>query len=323
MRYSCKNALLLLSFNRLDTLKQTLPIIAKAAPPRIYLASDGPRLNKFDDKGISEKQKVDSIRAYLLKNISWDCVVKTRFLKENLGCKIAVSSAISWFFENEKQGIVLEDDCLPTISFFRFCDELLERYKLNEQIKMISGFSALDFAPHKNIDLLSPKAALESSYFFSKYNHIWGWASWARAWKEYDLECSDIKTRFNKLDFSSKREKEAWRKIFSAYSKGQIDTWDYPFTYSIWAKRGLCVYPKENMIKNIGFNRADAAHTTGDSKFAKMPSYELHFPLIHPREIAQHKALDKLNFLITFAKKPLINRAINKLSRKILGRNII
>lgn len=322
MRHSCHSALLLLSFNRLDTLKQTLPIIALAAPPRIYLASDGARANVRDENGISEAEKVQSVRQYLLEHISWDCEVKTRFLEKNLGCKIAVSSAISWFFENEEQGIILEDDCLPTLSFFAFCDELLEKYKDNPKVMMISGWSALDFAPHYNADTLSPKAALESSYFFSKYNHIWGWASWARAWREYSLECRDIKAQMNTLEFSSKREKRAWKSIFNAYAKGLIDTWDYPWTYSIWAKRALCVYPKDNMIQNIGFNRADAAHTMGDSKFASMPSYELHFPLIHPREISQNKALDKINFHITFAPKPFLKRAINKLSRAILKKNI-
>ncbi|WP_300446865.1 hypothetical protein [Helicobacter mastomyrinus] len=176
---------------------------------------------------------------------------------------------------------------------------------------MISGWSALDFAPNLSTQTLCPKASLKEDYYFSKYNHIWGWASWARAWSKYQLEFGkeDIKTLDN---FCSKREKTIWHRIFKTYAQDKIDTWDYPWTYSIWKQKGLCIYPKNNMISNIGFNRTDATHTTGDSKFATMPSYELHFPLTHPRTIEQNKTLDTINFHIIFSTMPLYKRIIRK-----------
>lgn len=315
--YACANPILLLSFNRLDTLKRVLQIIESVRPSKIYLANDGARENKIYPNGISEKEQVHSVRNFLIDSIShfdFPCEVKTRFLDSNLGCKKAVSSAISWFFENEEQGIILEDDCLPTLSFFRFCDELLEKYKMQHNVFMISGWSALDFAQNTSVETLSPKARLQEDYYFSKYNHIWGWASWARAWSKYQLEFneSEIKTLHN---FCSTKEKHYWYHIFKTYAQGKIDTWDYPWTYNIWKHNGLCIYPKNNMISNIGFNRVDAAHTTGDSKFVSMPSYELCFPLTHPKTIKQNSKLDKANFHIIFNTLPLHKRILVKLKR--------
>ncbi len=312
LKYQCQNPVLLLSFNRLDTIKRILSKIALVQPHRIYLACDGAR-DYIDTQGVAESVLVQEVRKFLLSSIIWDCEIYTRFLDDNLGCKHGVSSAISWFFEHEEQGIILEDDCLPTVSFFRFCDELLERYKYESQIMIISGWSALDFAPNKSVDTLSLKARLHEDYFFSKYPHIWGWASWARAWKKYELESSDFTKDFSHFTFNSQEERGYWYKVFAKYYRGEIDTWDYPWTFSIWKSGGLCVYPKNNMIQNIGFNRDDAAHTHGDSKLCRLPSYELAFPLIHPKQINQNTILDSLNFDIVFKIPSFLRRAIRKL----------
>ena len=307
--YTCCNAVLLLFFNRSDTTKRTLTQIAKVKPPRIYLACDGAR-------SANEAEAIAKLRQEIINNINWNCLIYTRFLEVNLGCKMAVSSAISWFFSHEKQGIILEDDCLPTLSFFRFCDELLERYKYEEKIFMISGWSALDFAKNTSVETLHPKARLQEDYFFSKYPHIWGWASWARSWQKYQLEFSDFETEFNLLNnFYSKKEKQYWYKIFNAYSQGQIDTWDYPLAYSVWRHKGLCIYPKNNMITNIGFNRNDATHTIGESKFATMPSYELLFPIKHPEIIRVCENFDMIDFDISFSYLSLYKRVIKKIYR--------
>ncbi|GAD19053.1 hypothetical protein [Helicobacter fennelliae] len=318
MSYTCKNSILLLSFNRLDTLQRTLEQIAKHKPARIYLANDGARANHRDSHDVLESEKISTIRAYLIQTIStqwsWDCEIHTRFLDTNLGCKKAVSSAISWFFENEEQGIILEDDCLPNESFFRFCDELLERYKYQDNIFMISGFSGLDFAP-------KAKQSIQSDYFFSKYNHIWGWASWRRAWAKYELEF-DFNDALKLQNFTSTQERRYWHNIFKSYTQGQINTWDYPWTFSIWKHNGLSIYPKCNMIQNIGFNREDSTHTTGDSRFANMTAYELSFPLIHPPQITQDIYLDKVDFHVLFAPKHIIVRAIKKairITKKLFG----
>ncbi|MCX2716541.1 methyltransferase FkbM [Helicobacter sp. MIT 21-1697] len=308
--YICKNPVLLLFFNRLDTLTQTLSQLAKVKPPRMYLAGDGARNEE-------EHNRIKAIREFLLQNITWECEIHTRFLDYNLGCKMAVSSSITWFFSCESQGIILEDDCLPNISFFRFCDELLEKYKMQQKVFMISGWSALDFAQNPSVETLSPKAQLQEDYYFSKYNHIWGWASWSRAWQNYQLELDT--NEFKILNnFCSKNEKNKWYKIIKNYAQGKIDTWDYPWTYSIWKANGLCIYPKANMILNIGLNRADATHTTGDSKFASMPTYELSFPLKHPTIINQNKDIDKVNFKIIFDVTPIYKRLYSKCKKFLI-----
>lgn len=293
-----------MTFNRIDTTKLVFEQIKQVKPNKIYLASDGAR-DKIDKNNITESKKVDDIRKYLLENISWDCDIKTRFLMQNNGCKIAVSSAIEWFFANEEQGIILEDDCLPNESFFRFCDEMLDRYKDNDKIFMVSGWSALDFDK-------KAKASLECDYYFSKYNHIWGWASWARAWKKYERENNNFKEDFKKIEFDTIKEKNEFKKVLSLYFMGEIDTWDYPFTFSIWKNNGLCIYPKNNMIKNIGFNRDDATHTNGESKFQYMNAYDLDFPLKHPDTMERNKAIDMANYKI-ISSPNILKRIINKI----------
>ncbi len=302
--YQCKSPILFLTFNRIDTTKLVFEQIKQVKPNKIYLASDGAR-DKIDKNNITESKKVDDIRKYLLENISWDCDIKTRFLMQNNGCKIAVSSAIEWFFANEEQGIILEDDCLPNESFFRFCDEMLDRYKDNDKIFMVSGWSALDFDK-------KAKASLECDYYFSKYNHIWGWASWARAWKKYERENNNFKEDFKKIEFDTIKEKNEFKKVLSLYFRGEIDTWDYPFTFSIWKNNGLCIYPKNNMIKNIGFNRDDATHTNGESKFQYMNAYDLDFPLKHPDTMERNKAIDMANYKI-ISSPNILKRIINKI----------
>ena len=136
--YPLKTAVLFLIFNRLDTTKQVFEEIRKAKPPRLYIAADGPRENKE-----GEKEKVGAVRKYVLENIDWNCEVKTLFRDKNLGCGKAVSQAITWFFENEEMGIILEDDCLPSQSFFWFCEKLLKKYNKEKRIMLITGTSYL------------------------------------------------------------------------------------------------------------------------------------------------------------------------------------
>lgn len=300
--YQCQNAILLFTYKRLDTTKVVLEQIKKVKPKRLYISSNHP-------KNANEAKLVNELREFLDSFITWDCELKKLYRTKHLSAKESISSAITWFFSNEAQGIVLEDDCLPNESFFRFCDEMLERYSNDSRIFMISGWSAWDF--NKKI-----KNNLKEDYYFSAYNHVWGWASWRRAWELYNIEVSDFKERLYKLDnFTSKKERKIWYKIFRDYDNGLIDTWDYPWTYSMWKYQGLSIYPKDNMIKNIGFNREDATNTKGESKFAKMAVYELVFPLKHPKMIKQDRMLDSANFDIVLSPPNIIFRILRKLAR--------
>lgn len=302
-----KLPILLITFIRLDTTLRVLKAIREYQPKKLYISSDYGREGKIvQDKQISEKEWVDQIRITLLEQIDWECEIKTLFFSKNQGCKNGVSSAISWFFKHEEMGIILEDDTLPNQSFFYFCEEMLERYKNNQNIFMVSGWSALDFD-------LEAKNSLKEDYYFSKYNHIWGWASWRRAWSLYQKEFIDFEKEFAQLEFDSAEEKKTWYKIFKSYNKGKINTWDYPWTYTIWKYKGLSVYPKNNMVKNIGLNRHDATHTTGESKFANMKQYELKHPLMYQKEIVRNKFLDIRNFNTTTRQKNIYLRISNKL----------
>ncbi|GHT86478.1 hypothetical protein FACS1894137_12140 [Spirochaetia bacterium] len=217
---------LFLVFNRLDTTKQVFEAIRKAVPPRLYVASDGPRDNRD-----GEKEKVEEVRDYVLKSIDWDCEVKTLFREKNLGCGKAVSGAITWFFENEEMGIILEDDCLPDQDFFMFCEELLEKYKDDERIYHIAGNNPLTF-------IKSPY-----SYYFARIPHIWGWASWRRAWNHYSFDIVDlsdfiITKKINGV-FNRIIDRVFFIDSFKKMEKHEIDTWDLQWAYTVlrcWKK---------------------------------------------------------------------------------------
>jgi hypothetical protein len=300
-----KTPVLFLIFNRLDTTRQVFEAIRQAKPPRLYIAADGPR----DDK-LEEDQKVQAIREYVVNNINWDCEVKTLFREKNLGCRYAVSGGITWFFENEEMGIVLEDDCLPSLSFFWFCEELLERYRQDTRVMVISG----DYFHGKAHEPVH-------SYFFSRYNHCWGWASWRRAWQFYDRDMGQW-PRLRKTDWlirvgdSHRDFREYWKKIFDAAHAGKADTWDYQWTFSCWVQNGLTVLPLRNLVKNIGFGQ-DSTHTKGDGGWiARLPLEFITFPLSHPDQVARDKVADRWSDLNVIGTKVSCHKRI---VRKIPG----
>ncbi len=294
-----ETAVLFLVFNRLDTTKQVFEAIRKAKPPRFYIAADGPRKNKE-----GEDKKVQAVRKYIMSNIDWDCEVKTLFREKNLGCKYAVSSAIDWFFENEEMGIILEDDCLPSQSFFWFCEELLKRYKDDERIFLISGYNKQNKWEQDIND-----------YFFSHFGGIWGWASWQRAWKHNDIKMSDIKDFINQNNFekllghrSGKRRRDS---IYNSIIRNNIDTWDYQWAYARHKNSGLACVPSVSLIENIGFGE-EATHTSGENK-DNVKKHEINFPLKENHFIVADRYYDE-KFIDS---NSLLYRLKNKLKRII------
>ena len=281
--HSLKTAVLFLIFNRPDTTTQVFEAIQKAKPPRFYVAADGPRIDKP-----GEKEKVEQVRR-IVTQVDWDCEVKTLFRDKNLGCRVAISGAIDWFFENEEEGIILEDDCLPNQSFFWFCEELLERYRDDERVMHIGGH------PH-----LIENKKTDCSYFFSKYSHIWGWASWRRAWKYYDVNlCLWPKTKSLGLhyDMFNTKEEARYREIlWDRVWSGRIDTWDYQWIFAVRLQSGLAILPKKNLIKNIGFG-PEATHTR-QTKATKHdePYFEAEFPMHHPEFVLVDSIFDSAYF---------------------------
>ncbi len=243
-----QSPVLFLVFNRPEQTKRVFMEIKKARPTKLFIASDGPRENM-----LGEKKIVQEIREYILKNITWKCQVKTLFRDKNVGCKIAVSSAITWFFENVKEGIILEDDCLPSQGFFDFCQIMLKKYRNNHNIYHISG---------TNVEEIS---ILPQDHFFSNCFNVWGWATWKRAWKKYDVKMKDWKNwrNFRFLNFmhqySLLTKFKSWRLYNKTYS-GKIDTWDYQWDFICKKNMALAAIPCKNLITNIGFKQG--THTT-------------------------------------------------------------
>jgi len=263
----------LLIFNRPDTTERVFREIAKAKPPKLLVVADGPRANRA-----GEYEKCQQTRA-IIQKVDWDCEVITNFSENNMGCKLRVASGIDWIFEQVEEAIILEDDCLPEPSFFQFCEEMLERYRHNERVSMISGGN-LQFGRQRG----------RGSYYFSRYTHIWGWASWRRAWQHYDR---DIKQWPQFRDegwlealFPNKGEQAYWRHSFEMVYDGSLDTWDCSWTFTALLRGMLQVVPNVNLISNIGFG-PEATHTHVVGIHANMPTQPMTFPLVHPNFVLQ------------------------------------
>lgn len=287
-------------FNRPDTTERVFAEIAKAKPPKLLVVGDGPR-----DGRQGEAAKVAATRA-IIQRVDWECEVLTNFSEVNLGCKRRVSSGIDWVFERVEEAIILEDDCLPDPSFFRFCQELLEHYRHDQRIGMISGDS-FQFGNRRNDD----------SYYFSKYVHIWGWASWRDRWvNSYDVTMAKwprIRDEGWLADMvGNTREAAYWHKIFERVHRGEIDTWDYQWVFTNWVEGRMTILPAVNMITNIGFD-ANATHTTGDSELANLARYPTSFPLKHPPGILKNVLADRFSEKRCF-RVPLVKRVRNKLA---------
>jgi len=294
--HSLKTAVLFLVFNRLDTTKQVFEAIQKAKPPRLYIAADGARNNRE-----GESEKVKEVRDFILNNIDWQCEIKTLFREKNLGCKYAVSSAITWFFEQEEMGIVLEDDCLPTQSFFWFCEELLHRYKDETRVWHIGG-----------INLQNGIVRGDGDYFFSKYSHIWGWASWASRWKFYDVEISNIKdSNFIRNTFKYKPLQRYWIQNLKKIRSNKLDTWDFQWIFTIWINDGLAILPNINLILNIGFSK-DALHTQGESPTLTASDLTIKK---HPSKIIYSEDADNYHYQNYDKPDPIFIRIINKFKK--------
>ncbi|MBC99007.1 MAG: hypothetical protein CME63_14790 [Halobacteriovoraceae bacterium] len=261
-----KQPILLIGFNRPNHIEQVFAKIMEYKPTHFYLAVDGAR-NEEEDQVV---KKVQSIT----ERVNWNCEVKTFFQKENLGCKRAVSTAITWFFEYEEQGIILEDDCVPDLSFFDFCSFNLDHFRNDYRIGMVAGCN------------LGANFDSEESFFFSYYISIWGWATWRRAWKFYDVNGdlieNDHMRRTMKRHFSW-NELIYRTKCFKAVQLGEIDTWDYQWHLTCLSQNFLTIVPRLNLVSNIGVGE-EATHTK-DSRNLNFDKYSMSAPYKAPKYI--------------------------------------
>lgn len=266
-------------FNRPDTTARVFSEIAKAKPPKILVIGDGPRATRAKEaERVAETRKI-------IENVDWPCEVLTNYSEINMGCKNRVSSGLDWVFEQVEEAIILEDDCLPHPTFFQYCEELLMQFRDDSRVGMISG---------DNFQLGTMRGA--GDYYFSRYTHIWGWATWRRAWRFYDRDINAWPMIRNdellESIFCDETVRDYWKKIMDDVFNGAIDTWDYQWCLACWQQSMLAIMPNVNLVSNIGFG-SDATHTTSVSIYSDMPTVPMSFPIRHPNLVMVNHEADK------------------------------
>lgn len=282
--------ILFIIFNRPNQSKSSFERIRAIKPNHLYIAADGPRPGNTNDE-----IKCSETQQSILAMIDWDCDVKTLFRKDNLGCGKGPASAISWFFSHVEQGIILEDDCLVDLTFFRFSEDLLNFYKNDERIMHIgaqSFFSSMG----------------KDQYYFASTPFIWGWATWRRAWEKFDITISDWPLQKNNPNFNLNKMNPAVPAFFEKKfelihsndnNSNNLDRadniWDYQWTYCILKNNGLSIFPNKNLVSNIGFG-PDATHTVNTvGKYVARKTYPIKFPLKYKTRITY---LNKANYFM-------------------------
>ncbi|MBF2067411.1 MAG: glycosyltransferase family 2 protein [Calothrix sp. C42_A2020_038] len=274
-------AITFIIFKRPDTTQKVFEAIRKAKPKKLFVVADGPR---FDRDG--ETQKCEATRA-IIETVDWDCEVIKNYSDINLGCAKRVSSGINWVFDQVEESIILEDDCIPHPTFFHFAEELLEKYRDDTRITSIAA---------QNIQLV--RKHTNYSYYYSRYSHCWGWATWKRAWQHYDLYIQLWKeVKANKILNDILLDSKAvayWTKVFdSIYTNPTGITWDYQWTFACWMQGGLSIIPNVNLVSNVGVG-ADSTHFASEQEFSyiNLPTQAIEFPLKHPPFMVRNSEAD-------------------------------
>jgi hypothetical protein len=266
---------LVLAYRRPDLVAEVMRTVSAAAPERLFLACDGPHPDRP-----AEAALVEATRTAMENAITWDCQVYRRYSKTNQGCRRGVEGAISWFFAQVEEGIILEDDCIPHPDFFPYCAELLDRYRHDPRVMHISGDSAL---PH-------PSSRSGASYVFSHEALVWGWATWRKAWERYDADLrSWEQLRTDPLlvrqTFGSRPAAQWWsRTLDQLLFEGTPDSWAYRWSFSVRKNRGVCIVPGVNLVSNVGF-REDSTHTFSPKSPRANVAASAVLPLRHPHDV--------------------------------------
>ncbi|MBD2504256.1 glycosyltransferase family 2 protein [Anabaena azotica] len=271
----------LIIFKRPQTTEKVFQLIRQAQPKQLFVIADGPRHDRAD-----EAEKCQATRE-IIERVDWDCEVIKNYSDVNLGCAVRVSSGLDWVFSHVEQTIILEDDCIPHPSFFRFCEELLEKYQNDTRIASIS---AQNIQPqHKQTNY---------SYYFSRYSHCWGWATWRRAWQHYDLYMKlwkqvQAENLLNDILIDPKAVSYWQRKLQTIYDNPTGITWDYQWTFACWMQGSLSITPKVNLVSNVGVG-ADSTHFASNQEFSfiNVPTQAMEFPLQHPPYIVRNVEAD-------------------------------
>ena len=291
-------------FKRPDTTKKVFETIRQAKPSKLFIIADGPH----KERG-GEAEKCAATRA-IIDSIDWDCEVLKNYSEINLGCKERVATGLDWVFSIVEEAIILEDDCLPDLTFFRFCEKLLEKYRDDKRIMTICGTNVKG----------EWKSNIQS-YHYSYYGKGWGWASWRRAWKHFDLSMShwsqpEIKKRIRDVLNNREEYQKRVQKFDNAYW-GKTTSWDAQWLFARLSQSGLAIVPSVNLVENIGFGE-EATHTKGTyAKKPQMPFYPMSFPLIEPYGLGVDRDFDRYVYLKTIKGANLPQKIIKKVQRLV------
>ncbi len=279
---SMNTPILITAWRRVEKLEKLIEAIKENKPKKIYISCDGPRNNNPTDKYLTKK-----VQKTIDELINWDCDIQKLYNYENLGCRGAMVKAINWFFDNESEGIILEDDCIPNKEFIPYCSKLLKKYQKDYKVWNISGTNFQNGITRG-----------DGSYYLSKYFIGWGWATWRDRWLNFDSYLKSwVKAKeviLLKSIFTNPLEIKYWTNIFNRfYEKGIPDTWDIEWAYTCLINEGHTIIPNVNLVKNIGFDR-EATHT----KFTidQHSNNGLILPIIHPTFLINDKNADKYTF---------------------------
>jgi hypothetical protein len=302
-----KTAVLFIVFNRLETAKLVFEQIRQARPPRLYIASDGPRsTHPEEQKWVEEVRKIAGF-------VDWPCDVQVLFHTNNLGCGPAVITAVDWFFQTEQEGIILEDDTVPVQSFFWFCEQLLEKYQDDERIGMIAGSNHLSYSND------------HSSYYFSKNKACWGWATWRRSWKSMDFamgwRSGPQSESVMKNMGVTKHHANHWNNAIQAIDSQTVSAWDWQWYLSLASQNQLTIFPETSLISNIGFG-ANATHTLGSAKPEYTATTDIEFPLRAPGLVCPDYQFDKRFENQKFRSGPLLTRDLPLRAWRLLVRTL-
>ncbi len=303
---------LFLVFNRPETTQRVFDEIKKARPAQLYVSADGPRGGR-----VGEAERCQAARD-IIKRVDWDCKVHTNLREKNVGIKIAVSAGIDWFFEHVEAGIILEDDCLPSQSFFWFCQELLDRYRDDKRIMQISGSN-----------FLFGKIVTDASYYFSKLNDIWGWATWKRAWDFLDMHMKTFPQfkKQNQLEnYIGDPEIREWLMSYFEQDFNVVDgdrgLWSSQWAYAMCVQNGLTIVPSVNLVANIGFS-GEATHNADSFKlYSSVECHEI-AEIVHPLFILPNKEADALRFEIIRKTDPRLLHPKKRFRMKEMARKYL
>jgi hypothetical protein len=307
----------LFAFNRPSTTARVFETVRAARPPRLFLVCDGPRADRP-----GEAERCAEVRA-LLERVDWPCEVERDYADTNLGCRRRISSGIAWVFSRVEEAVFLEDDTLADASFFPYCDELLARYRDDERVLMVCGNSMLRHGPSGSAAAGARRRAADgagddASYWFSAHPRIWGWASWRRAWTEYDAEMRAWPAMRDTPAWTARTpaEQRAWGGFFDAVKAGRVDTWDAQVTVMAWRRGMLCAIPSVNLVENIGYGAL--ATNTHAAEYPGPPAGALTFPLRHPPAVARDDANDAEWVRLENPPAPsLLSRVLRRLKRMV------